>query len=314
MKKKLTCLIIIFFLTNCGFLINQPTLYLDKNSKGRIEKNYFIYNDSTRNFISQSIFPESNVIIICIPGLGAYSGTYNSLQHYFNSKKISTVTLDLRNFGHWNGKKGDVSNIGLHISDINQVINYYKYKFHNKNIILLGESLGSSLAIWYNFTYPNKIDGLILTSIVTNHGEEKIRFKSVLKLLCGYIFYPNKPLHLDYNTNLYSNDTTFINWAFKIDTLGTNKISVRYLIQANKVIKESYSQLCCINSPILIMQGGKDFLSELKEIKKIINLCNKKNIQFEYFINNYHSLVNDINRVQIFNKMIKWIKENYWKK
>jgi alpha-beta hydrolase superfamily lysophospholipase len=303
--------ILFLFFTSCGVFIRQPKYQKLYEPKEEFNGNTFKYWDGGKNFINQNIFSTSDFIIICVPGLGAHTGSFNFLQKYFSEKNISTVGIDLRGFGHWSGKKGDVRNIGLHIADLNQVIDYYIKAYPSKKILLLGESLGSSLILWYCSFYPTKIDGLILTSIVTNKGENDIKLRTIVKLFLGYTFCPTKPVLLDYDPTIYSNDPDFIKWAFEIDTLGTDKISPRYLIQSNRIINQSYKFLYSYEKPTLILQGGKDFLSEKKDINKIIEKCHSSKIQFNYFPDDPHSLVNDKDRNDVFNTMIEWINRTF---
>lgn len=205
-------------------------------------------------------------------------------------------------------QKGDVKNIGLQLEDVHQVIQNIRVRQPDKKIILLGESLGSSLALWYSVLNPQNVDGLILTSLVTSNGSSDVKFKTVLNLLKAYVFNPSQPVKLDYDPNMYSNDSLFVEWAYNKDTLGTRAISPRYLIQANRVIKKSYNQLCQLNMPILIMQGGNDVLSSKKEIKELINNCNTSTeIDYLYYEEMKHSIVNDKNRDVAFKAIEQWI-------
>lgn len=308
---KNTVFILLALMPGCGVFIKQPGYEKQDEPKKELIGNRFEYWDGSQNYVRQNIFEESDVIIVCIPGLGGNAGTYNFLQKYFSERKISTVGIDIRGFGHWAGKKGDIKNIGLHICDINQIVDYYREKFPDKKVLLLGESLGSSFCLWYCSYYPTKIDGLILTSLVTRKGGSDIRFNTIFNFGLGYTFCPTRPVLLHYDPTIYSNDPDFIKWEIEIDTLKSNKISPRYLLQSNKIIKRSYGYLCTYNKPTLLLQGGMDFLSDKKDISKILNNCQRNTILYEYFQDDNHSLVNDIKRNDVFEAMIKWINKNY---
>jgi esterase/lipase len=42
-----------------------------------------------------------------------------------------------------------------------------------------------------------------------------------------------------------------------------------------------------------------------------LNNCKQSKIQFEYFQDDHHSLVNDVKRNDVFETMIEWISKNY---
>ena len=299
------------FLTGCGVFIKQPQFKKQDGPVIELSGTSFKYWDGNLNFVKQNLFIESDVIIICIPGIGGHTGTYNSLQKYFSEQKISTVGIDIRGFGHWTGRKGDMKNIGLHIRDIDQVVDYYRNNYPGKKILLLSESLGSSFCIWYSACYPEKTDGLIITSLITRKGEGNIKLKTVLNFTLAYYFCPARPVLLQSDPSKYSDDPDFMKWMTVSDTLITRKISPRYLIQSNRIIKRSYGYLCNYEKPTLLLQGGKDFMSDKKDIIKILDHCRLGNIQYKYFQEDYHSLVNDLNRTEVYDTMIEWINNNY---
>lgn len=295
--------------SGCGFFIKRP-IYIEKtfNQKEVIDSP-FCFQDNLCNFLDVRINNESETILIALHGLGAHAGSFTFLQEYLGKQKISSIAIDFRGFGHWKYKRGDVKNIGMQVHDLHMIIQVVRNLHPNKKIILLGESLGSSLALWYSKIYPKIIDGLILTSIVTSNGSGDVRIETIFNLLISYIFSPSHPVELSYDPNMYSNDSTFVDWAFNIDTLGTRSISPRYLVQANRVIKRSYNYLCETDSPIMIIQGGKDVLSTKEKVTKIIDGCNKSNINYLYFPEMLHSIVNDKNRDAVFEKISEWTKK-----
>ncbi len=308
---RLFIIVTLTFLVSCGVFVKRP-IYKEKPLVQRIVKDsIFCYQDSTYNFIDYRKNDTSKYIVIAMHGLGAHAVSFSYLQNFLDEQNIASLAMDLRGFGHWPKQKGDVKNIGLQLEDVHQLIQNIRVRQPDKKIILLGESLGSSLAIWYSVLHPQNVDGLILTSLVTSSGSNDVKFSTVLNLLKAYVFNPSQPVKLDYDPNMYSNDSIFVEWAYTKDTLGTRAISPRYLIQANRVIKKSYNQLCQLNMPILIMQGGKDVLSSKKEIKELINNCNTSTeIDYIYYEEMKHSIVNDKNRDVAFKAIEQWINKH----
>jgi alpha-beta hydrolase superfamily lysophospholipase len=298
----------LMLLTGCGIFIRQPR-YQEKNEpKAKTDGNYFIYADNKRNYFSQNISLNSEYIVICLPGLGGHAGSYNNLRMYFMKYNIFSVGLDLRGFGHWQGKKGDLRNIGLQINDLNQVVDYYKMNFPDKKIILMGESLGTSLSLWYDYLFPEKIDRLILTSLVTKHnGSDNVGSRSVRNIITGYIFCPSKPVFLGADQKKYSNDPAFRQWAMESDTFRTDRISPRFLLQSERVINKSHKYLCRIEKPILLLQGGKDILSDKDEVSRILKSCGSGNIRYELLPDCYHNIINDLHRDEVFKAIFNFL-------
>jgi lysophospholipase len=304
---RLFCVLMIL-LSGCGVFIRQPRYTKNIQSPVEADGNYFIYRDNTRNFFRQNVCPNSEYIIICVPGLGGHAGSYNNMREYFVKNNIFSVELDLRGFGHWQEKKGDIKNIGLQMSDLDQVVDYYRKNFPEKKIILFGESLGTSLSLWYSNLHPEKIDRLILTSLVTKHTGSNVGLRSVINLAIDYTFCPSRPVFLGADPKKYSNDPVFMKWALESDTFKTEKISPRFLVQSKKVINNSYKYLCSFEKPVLLLQGGKDILSDKNEIDRILGICKSRNIRYEFLPDCYHNMINDLNRSELFNSINAWLK------
>jgi pimeloyl-ACP methyl ester carboxylesterase/predicted amidohydrolase len=76
--------------------------------------------------------------------------------NYF-SQNFKMVTVDMRGAGE-SDKPADNYTLDLYVDDLNSIIE----ELHEKNIILIGESMGASVAIKYVTKYPGKVSKLVL--------------------------------------------------------------------------------------------------------------------------------------------------------
>ncbi len=306
-KRLLPVLISTLMLTSCGVFIKSPTLVNPHNEAlSESLSRFYKYSDGSINYLDLRIKSDQSPIVVAIHGLGAHAGSFTYLQDYLDEQRISSISMDLRGFGHWNGKKGDLENLGMHVSDVIEILELVEKSYPNRQIVLLGESLGSSLSLWVAQHRPDLVDGVVVTSLVTKSGG-KVSLGTIFRLLAGYTFAPRKPVKLSYDPTVYSQDSTFLQWAFNEDTLGARRISPRYLVQANRVIKKSRKNLCELKTPLLIIQGGKDFLSTQKKLNQIIMDCDSDNIEYTFFPDMLHSIVNDSDRNKAFDSIRNWI-------
>jgi len=75
---------------------------------------------------------------------------------YF-SQNFKMVTVDMRGAGE-SDKPADNYTIDLYVEDLNSIIE----ELQEKNIVLIGESMGAQIAIKYVITYPEKVSKLVL--------------------------------------------------------------------------------------------------------------------------------------------------------
>lgn len=78
--------------------------------------------------------------------------------NYF-SQKFKIVTIDMRGAGE-SDKPPDNYTLDLYADDLNSIIE----ELHDKDIVLIGESMGASIAITYVTKYPGKVSKLVLLS------------------------------------------------------------------------------------------------------------------------------------------------------
>jgi len=76
--------------------------------------------------------------------------------NYF-SQNFRMVTVDMRGSGE-SDKPADNYTLDLYVDDLNSIIE----ELQEKNIVLVGESMGASVAIKYVTTYPGKVSKLVL--------------------------------------------------------------------------------------------------------------------------------------------------------
>jgi len=69
------------------------------------------------------------------------------------------VTVDMRGTGESDKPPGDYT-LDLYVDDLNSIIE----ELQEKNIVLIGESIGLSIAIKYATEYPGKVSKLVLVS------------------------------------------------------------------------------------------------------------------------------------------------------
>lgn len=71
------------------------------------------------------------------------------------------------------GKSGQASRYGWqdHVADLHKLVQYFAPK---DNVILVGSSWGSTLAMLYTYVHPERINGLILTGVYPWEGKDEL--------------------------------------------------------------------------------------------------------------------------------------------
>lgn len=127
---------------------------------------------------------ESGPSIICLHGAGHSGLSFAPLASYFNKYRI--ISFDFRGHGYNTMSEGeDLSNTSL-ISDTLKVIQYVNNKFPSDTMIIVGHSMGGSIAtkacaeiLKNEEAYPDiymKIQGLIVIDVVEGTAKDALPF------------------------------------------------------------------------------------------------------------------------------------------
>ena len=108
---------------------------------------------------------KSRIVVICFPAMGVNASYYAPFAEALAEQGISVVTADLRGHGlstlraDW---KTDFGYREIVSYDFPAIIDAVHEKFQDRDIFLLGHSLGGQLSMLYTGTKPESVRGLIL--------------------------------------------------------------------------------------------------------------------------------------------------------
>jgi pimeloyl-ACP methyl ester carboxylesterase/predicted amidohydrolase len=175
---------------------------------------------------------------------------------YF-SKNFKMVTVDMRGAGE-SDKPADNYTIDLYVDDLNSIIE----ELLEKNIVLIGESMGAQIAIKYAIKYPEKVSKLVLIG-----GTPKIIASDdfphgyPLKVSQGVLTFFQESYSMGLRTFLKlafpEAGTEYLKeLAFEVCQKTTQEIAINCF---SNFLKEDLRPLLGkINIPTLILHGGDD--------------------------------------------------------
>ncbi|MCH7827021.1 MAG: alpha/beta fold hydrolase [Bacteroidetes bacterium] len=306
-------LIIIVFsitLTGCGLFLNSLKLKDTSNKIISISDSSIIFADNTRLYLNQKIFQNSKPIVVCIHGMGAHTKSFDYLNKFLNEDSISTFAYDLKGFGRSTGDRGRIDNFGTYLDELDQIIELLHHNYSPRKIVLLGESLGSSLILWYGSEYKNsKYDSSILTSLTTTFGAGNTNFFKLFELFFWYVVNPNKRIFIDKESEDISKDSLFVNRVDSTDIYAQKEISISFLLQT-KYLKDHIEEFSKnYNKSVLFINGSEDFLSTDEDMKEIYKLIPAKKKSYFRIEGGTHSLLNDDSRYKGFKIIKKWLNK-----
>ncbi|MGL5641828.1 MAG: lysophospholipase [Paraclostridium sp.] len=223
---------------------------------------------------------------------------------------------------------------GIHciVKDLNKLTKIIKTENNGLPIFLFSHSMGSFAAQKYIIDYSEDIDGVILSGTNGLHGIEVDLGFLVAKVMSKIQGREKKAYLIDklafggFNKKFKPNKSEF-DWLsrdFKeVEKYIENEycgvvFSNGYFYDLFKLFKEirNINNLKKINSklPIYIFAGDKDPVGKFgKGITKLYENYKKvgiENVEFKLYSGGRHEMLNEINKDEVINDTINWIKQN----
>ncbi len=236
--------------------------FVDKRKKLRIRREDFWYNIS---LIEIDENPLHDYTIICVHGWGSNALNFRFLLKLLNPY-FRVVAYDLKGHGESDIDE-DSYDLELFTNELSQVVNHYD----NSNIVLLGHSMGTSIVLNYLRENQHKIKTAIILSGATDFREP---FPKFVPLILTSMDERIKNLLIEFASSFVTSKKT----DERILELEKEHLKkTPYFVCRKALLNTVFEwkkniELSEIKNPILIMTGEKDYLTSVKDAKKLRRL------------------------------------------
>lgn len=204
---------------------------------------------------------KSQRVVICIHGIGDYSGWFRNLAPELAAEGSEAYALDLRGFGESqqeSSPRGHVGDFDRHLQDIDDFVRYFRSQHKDKPLYVLGHSLGGVYSLWYAANHPSAVDGLVLAS-------------------------PAVICNLDNTCSDKDRDPEEIQIMLN-DPLETWQLTADYLSKVKEVLlADVFGDASRIRIPTLILQGKADVTVKPSGAKQLFEAFTVADTALEFF-------------------------------
>lgn len=258
-------------------------------------------------------------IFIAIHGGMAHGGDWAIPALYFKERGIATYSLDLRYHGHYPELNPGSNNI-FHIDsydtyakDIEKFNDYVKKENPNTPIFILSHSNGGLISLYYGLKYgkDKNIKGLAISSPWLKN-RVKVPFYISLSAKLLALINPTMAISPAPLTDVLTHDENITESHYKFEdegirgTTASPKLSVEFPKAQKYVLSNIASWNLC---PVFGIIAGEDHLADpicsIEALRSIKNHPRK----IELYPENYHENFNELNRVEIFDKVLIWMNQ-----
>ncbi len=267
--------------------------------------------DGTAIFVRAWVphYPER--VLLCVQGLGGHGGYYDTLAQCLVSTGTVVVAPDLRGHGQSEGIRGDIDRFDRYLEDIDAAVTWVCSCWPDTPLLLLGESMGASIAIQYIIRRQQQsslapVAALVLLSPVLRSAiqptpREAVRY---VRSLFGASTRPSMPT--TGREELGCRDAAF-NARLRADPLFVRQVSIRFLNTLTKWLWQTRRKASQITLPLLVLQGGQDAVAQLDGTAAFLRKVSARDQGVVTFPQAYHCLLYDPDTPSVMMALASWL-------
>ena len=254
-------------------------------------------HDKVNIFIRAWVPGNAQRILLCVQGLGGHGGYYEELACQLALGGTIVVAPDLRGHGYSEGARGDINGFDRYLADIDAAVTWASTTWPGTPIVVLGESMGASIAIQYVAggqygAHYIPIAGLVLVSPVLSSAIRPT-FGEVIHFMRSLLIAPKRPsIAVTGREELGCRDAAF-NALLRADPLFVRLVSARFLTRLTLWLRQSTRKARQIKLPLLVLLGGRDYIARRSGTSAFLRRVPAREQRIVTFPQAYHCLLRD---------------------
>lgn len=256
----------------------------------------------------QSWHPQAlaRAVLVIVHGHGGHIGILTRMVEYLIEYNYVVYSFDLRGNGQSPGQRGYINSWAEFRADLKAFINLVKTKEPDKDLFLIGQSMGGTIALDYILREPNQLQGLILLSPALGLGVSSWKLL-IGKILSGIL--PHFTLNTGIDFSAASRDPEVVAACAK-DPLRHSQGTARLATELLKTIDWINTNATKIEIPLLILHGGADRVTLPQSSRFFFESLTLADKERREYPGSHHELHNDINYQEVLADMENWIKRH----
>lgn len=200
--------------------------------------------------------------LLCLHGFGMDMNSYNHFGKQMADLGMAVYAIDIRGFGCWQEAEGyNKLDFPGAIEDVHEALKAIRKAHPDVPLILVGESMGGSVALQAMASAPALADGLICSVPAGDRfGEKATDVKVALGMLSGH-----RKVSIGKSIVKQITKDPSLRSKLRNDPRGRMTFSPKELMQFSKFMNRTDEEAKKItDAPVLILQGGSDRLVKPK--------------------------------------------------
>lgn len=249
-----------------------------------------------------------NAVLVIVHGFTEHSGRYAHVANKLNSNAMAVYAMDLRGHGRSEGDRIWVDSFDEYLDDVAFYIERVRRREPGKPIVLLGHSLGGTMAVLLVAQRQLDADGLVLSAPALSIGEAVFPILRRLAALVARVMPRLRLVRL--GAGRLSRDADNVT-RFRADPLVCHgRIPIRTAAEILRAVQRAAAAAAAVRMPLLVMQGGADAVVAPSASRDFCFQAATKDRTLQWYDGLYHDLFGEPEREQVLADLVAWLNEH----
>jgi acylglycerol lipase len=254
----------------------------------------------------QSVDRPIRAIIAIVHGYAEHSNRYTHVATELVAQGFAVYSFDLRGHGKSSGDRCYVDSFSDYLTDLDRFLSEIRQHQPERELFLLGHSMGGAISLRYVLDYQPDLRGLILSAPFLGSRAADFPAPVVASIELLSQFLPKLPF-IRVDSSQISSDPAIVQ-AYRTDPLvSTAKMPLRTLAEIFGNIYQINQRQQAIALPILILHGTADGLAHVSHSEKLYAGISSVDKTLKLYPGLYHEIFNEPDRSQVFTDLHDWL-------
>ena len=275
-------------------------------SEDRIEK--LTCSDEIKRDIHIWEAPKPRGVFMTIHGGMDYGGNYMNPGLYMKEQGFATVAHDQH--GHDKKRKVYIPRFDVFLDDLELMLEWTKNEYQGIPILILSHSMGGLVAAHFGirrFEGDPLVKGFISSS---PYFVNAIKMPKIVEKLAGVlsVLTPRMAVPIE-DILVHATHDKEIYLRYKKDEkdgIMATKASARFASELLKAQAWIQDHIGAWNHPLLAIVAGDDKVSDAPAARRLLKEIDPEFLTEIYYPDNYHENFNEINREEVFARIVEW--------
>jgi alpha-beta hydrolase superfamily lysophospholipase len=266
-------------------------------------------HDGKKLYLQAWMTESPKASMLLVHGLGEHSGRYLHLVEKLTEIGVSVFTFDGRGHGKSAVGKPDAyfDSYQDYLKDIDALFGKVKSYVPGVPAFLYGHSMGGGLVAAYVLDFKPEVTGVILSSPAIKEAEGTSKLLMAVGGIMSKYFPRFKALKLDASkiSRIPAEVEKYLNDPLVYTDTIPARTANELLLMMGSIQKRANE----FDLPVLLIHGSADGLTNPKGSEILLEKARSKDKILKVFLGGYHELINDSDREEVMDVIIRWLKE-----